>query len=292
MNRSLVGSVIAGLLGGLANVAVTLELLERVESPFFEPGRETALNSAMIGSIADTPHVWLGVFALGFVPLFATTATRLIAPAGGFAALLVGVAHTVLTAPVPEATPAATGRLVEGPFYASNYAKSWYAWLPLLLVAGVAEFALRRGYGFGDEHLRHCPTFPLSRSQRWAVVLGSGLLVGLGIGLLSSTWAYYQSDISTVLETLVLGCIATTIALGTLVSRGLVTPTVLYVYGVQGIVAAMVFPSYPSPEAHLHPGIVFLFLSLAVSVLALLEWGLRSRVRGWNGGTFAGRMTE
>ena len=288
MNRSLVASICAGLLGGLANVAVTRELLVRVDSPFFEPGRETALNSAMIGSVADAPHVWLGVFALGFVPLFVTTATRLLAPAGGFAALLVGAAHTVLTAPFPDATPKHWGRLVEGPFYASNYAQSWYAWLPLLLVAGVAEFALRRGYGLGDERLRHCPTLPLSRSQRWSIALGSGLLVGLGVGLLSTT-SYYQSDASTVLVTLVPGCLATTIALIALLTRGLVTPTALYAYWTAGTVEATVFPPHPSPEYHTHPEFLFLFLSVALPLLALLEWKLRSRVRGWDGGPFAGR---
>ncbi|QRV15263.1 hypothetical protein JMJ58_20565 [Haloterrigena salifodinae] len=289
MNRSLTASVIAGLLGGLANVTVTRELLERVGSPFFEPGRETALNPATIGSVADAPHVWLGVFALGFVPLFATTATRLLAPAGGFAALLVGVVHTVLTAPFPEETPMLWGALVEGPFYASNYAKSWYAWLSLLLVAGVAEFALRRGYGLGNERLQHLPTLPLSRSQLRAVVLGSGLLVGLGIGLLSSTGAYYQSDIWTVLTILVPGCIATAIALTALLTRGLVTPMALYTYWTASIVEGTVFPPQPSPERHAHPEVLFCFLSVALSLLALLEWRLRSRVRGWDGGPFAGR---
>ena len=288
MNRSLIGSVIAGLLGGLANVAVTLELLERVESPFFEPGRETALNSAMIGSVADAPHVWLGVFALGFVPLFVTAATRLLAPAGGFAALLGDVAHTVLMAPFPEATPMVGGLLVEGPFYASNYAKSWYAWLPLLLVAGIVEFALRRGYGFDDERLRYLPTLPLSRSQHWTIALGAGLLVGLGIGLLDPT-SYYQSDAPTVLEILVPGCIATAIALTALLTRGLVTPMALYVYWTSGIVEATVFPPHPSPEHHTHPAVMFLFLSVALPLLALLEWALRSRVRGWDGGVFADR---
>ncbi|ELZ16414.1 hypothetical protein C477_15320 [Haloterrigena salina JCM 13891] len=289
MNRSLVASVTAGVLGGLANVMVTRELLERVDSPFFEPGRETALNPGTIGSVADAPHVWLGVFALGFVPLFATTATRLLAPGGGFVALLVGVVHTVLTAPFPEGTPMAWGTLVEGPFYASNYAKSWYAWLSLLLVAGVAEFALRRGYGLGDERLRNLPTLPLSRSQLRAVVLGSGLLVGLGIGLLSSTGAYYQSDIWTVLTILVPGCIVTAIAIAALLTRGLVTPMVLYAYWTAGTVESTVFPPHPAPEYHTHPEVLFLFLSVALPLLACLEWVLRSRVRGWDGGVFAGR---
>ncbi|WP_222919073.1 hypothetical protein [Natrinema sp. SYSU A 869] len=166
MNRTLVGSIVAGILGGLANVAVTLELLERVDSPLFESGRETTLNPAVIGSVADAPHVWLGVFALGFLPLFVTAVTRLLAPTGGFAALLGGVAYIVLTAPVPEQV---AENLIEGPFYATNYAKSWYAWLPLLLVAAVAEFALRRGYGLGMSvcgivQRFHCPGRSFRRS--------------------------------------------------------------------------------------------------------------------------------
>ena len=246
MNRALLASIAAGLLGGLANVAVTLALLRRVGSPFFEPGRETALNPTIIGSVADAPHVWLGVFALGFIPLFVAAATRLLAPAGGFAALLVGVGYTVLTAPEPVR---ASGVLVEGPFYASNYAKSWYAWLPLLLVAAVAEFALRRGYGLGDRRLRRLPSLPLSRSRSAAVALGTGLLVGLGIGLSNPT-SYYQTSASAVLGVLVPGAVATAIALAALLFRGLVAPMTLYAYWATGIVAAVVFPPHPSPEYH------------------------------------------
>ncbi|QLK25996.1 hypothetical protein HYG81_18270 [Natrinema zhouii] len=288
MNRTLAGSAILGFLGGLVNVAVTRTLLTHVDSPFFELGRDAAPNAVIIRSIRDTPQLWIGVFALGFVPLFITASTRLLAPTGGFAALLGGVAYVVLTSPFPQGETSASGIFVNGPFYASNYAKSWYAWLSLLLVAGVAEFALRRGYGLRDGRLRHLPDLSLSRSQFWSVTLVMGALVGLGVGLLNPLY-YYQSDLSTVLAVLVTAGAATWIALAALLSRGLVTPLALDAYWAQGIVAATVFPPHPSPESHTHPELLFLFLSVAVSLLGLLELAIRSRYRGWDGGSFTGR---
>lgn len=286
MNRSLVGSAVLGCLGGLVNVVLTLELLTHVNSPLFEPGERTPLNSVFVGSVLDTPHIWVGVFALGFVPVFVTAATRLVVPSGGFVSLLGGVAYTVLTSPAPEAMTGPTGLVIEGPVYASSYAKSWYAWLPVLLVAGVAEFALRYEYGVGDARLRHLPDVPLSRSGFWLIVCSAGFFVGLGVGLLDLP-SYFQTDISTVLVVLVPTGVATATSLAALLSRGLVAPLALYAFVAPAIVAEAVFPSYPTPEGP-HPELSFLYLSLAVSILALLELVIRSRDPDWDSGIFTG----
>ncbi|SEQ72887.1 hypothetical protein [Natrinema salaciae] len=286
MNRSLVGSAVLGCLGGVVNVVLTLALLTRVNSPLFRPGEQTSLNSVFVGSIFDTPHIWVGVFTLGFVPVFVTAATRLVAPSVGFVSLLGGVASTVLASPVPEGMTGPTGLVIDGPVYASSYAKSWYAWLAVLLVAGVAEFVLRYEYGVGDDRLRHLPDFPLSRSRFWLIVCSAGFVVGLGVGLLDLP-SYVQTDISTVLVVLVPTGVATAATLAALLSRGLVAPLALYAFVAPAIVADAVFPSYPSPEGS-HPELSFLYLSVAVSVLALLELVIRSRDSDRDGGIVAG----
>lgn len=288
MKRSLVGSAVLGSLGGLMNVVLALALLTRVNSPLFEPQKSTAFNAVYVGSVLDTPQVWVGVFALGFVPIFASAATRLVAPTGGFLSLLAGVAFIVMTAPAPGVVTGPTDLFVDGPIYASSYAKSWYTWLSLLIVAGVAEFALRFGYGFGDDRLRHLPAFPPSRSRRWLTVCSVGFVVGLGVGLLDLPY-YVQTDVSTVLFVLVPTGVATAVALGALFSRGFVTPLALYAVVAPAIVVATVFPSHPSPDGS-HPELSFLYLSFAVAALTLLELVIRSRYRDWDGGTFVAQV--
>lgn len=286
MNRSFVSSAIFGCVGGSMNVVLTLVLLTHVNSPLFESGKQTSLNPVFVGSILDTPHIWVGVFTLGFVPVFVTAATRLVAPTGGFLSLLGGVTYIVLTSPVPEDITGPTGIFIEGPVYASSYAKSWYAWLPMLMVAGVAEFALRYEYGFGDDRLRYLPDFRLSRSKFWLIICSVGFFVGLGVGLLDTHY-YFQTDIVPILFILVPTGVATAATLAALFTRGLLAPLTLYAVVAPAIVTDTVFPSYPSPEGP-HPELSFLYLSLAVSTLALLELAIRSRYLDWDGGIFAG----
>ncbi|WP_408956725.1 hypothetical protein [Natrinema sp. 74] len=274
MNRSLVGSVVLGCLGGFLNVVLTLGMLTHVNSPLFEPGNPTSLNAVFVGSVLETPQIWIGVFALGFVPVVVTAATRLVAPAGGLGLLLGGVVSLVLTAPAPEAVMGPTELFIEGPVYASSYAKSWYAWLSLLIVAGVAEFTLRSEYGFGDDRLRHLPDFLPSRSRSWLTLCSAGFVVGLGVGLLDLP-NYVQTDVSTVCFVLVPTGVATAAMLAGLRFSGLVAPLTLYAVAAPAIVAATVFPSSPAPEGP-HPGLSFLYLSAAVFVLALLELAIRS----------------
>ncbi len=88
------------------------------------------------------------------------------APAAGFVFVLGGTVSVELATPNPEWSTLDGYVIVDGPTHVASYANTWYVWLSLLLVAGGLEFAIRRGYGVGDDRLRNLPR-SRSRDRSW-----------------------------------------------------------------------------------------------------------------------------
>lgn len=262
-------SVAAGVVGGLTNALAVGGLLTYYDYQILlSGGRITALV--------------LAAFGLGFGAALLSAHTGFVAPGGGFLALLATVVIVELTSPAPQKVGELGGNnIVEGSFHAMHYAETWYLWLVLLGVAGVAEFAIRRGYGVRDESLRNIPELPLSRSgvvRSVAVcsgTVGAATMLVLVQGTLWDHVGGYAIGF-------VAAAIATAVPFAALLSRGVVVPVVLY-----GLVAATTFRTevFGSPGSGLN--IVFFGVSAVVlALVALLELFVRSRLGGWNGGRF------
>lgn len=269
MNRSNETVIALASLGGLANAVIVVGLLFHFEYPLVE----TTIGFASAGATA---------FVFGFLPVLISVRTGLIAPTIGYLTLLIGVAFVEITTPAPERVGGlGSTDIVEGPFYVYEYADSWYVWLALLLVAGVGEFAIRSGYDLGNQRLRRVPTLPLSQATSVGVAVGFGGLLGAATAL--------HVGISLGLgpiESLILGSFvvaATTISLAALLSFGIVTPFVLFTFGIVIVLRALVFGSPTGVAALVVPGL----LAVLCAIVWVVEHLLRSRFRGWNGGRFA-----
>lgn len=262
-------TIATAALGGLANVAVVLALYARGDYPALESAPEIIV-------LAVT------AFLVGFLPWFAAAYTRLLMPALGFLAALFGTVSLELTTPAPEWSQLGEFVVVDGPTYASSYANGWYVWLALLTVAGVLEFAIRRGYGFGEDRLRHLPTLPFSRDRLVRTVGAVAALVGFAATLLVLRAGIRPPAAAAVV--FVFAAAVTAVPLAALLARGIVAPTVLFA----PVPYFLVYEVFVTTDSPLH---ILLFGPYAV-VLALawvLEEAIRSRLRGWDGGRFAGR---
>ncbi|ELZ07378.1 hypothetical protein [Natrialba aegyptia] len=255
-------------LGGAANVVAVLALFARADYPALESPPELAVLAAT-------------GFALGFVSLFVSAHTRLLTPAVGFVVVLLGTVFAELTTPMPEWSELGGYVVVEGPTHVWSYANSWDVWLSLLLIAGLVEFGVRRGYGLGDRRLRNLPSIPLSRTA----VLG---MVTVGAGLLgvATTRLVLRAGINPRAAApfvFVAAAAVAAVPLAALLTRGLLLPTVLFALLVPYFLTIEVFTATDSP---VH---ILLFGPYAVGLLigAAFENWLRSRLRGWNGGRFA-----
>ncbi|EMA44658.1 hypothetical protein [Halobiforma nitratireducens] len=164
-------SIAAGVTGGVANAAVVLALYARADYPALESATATAVLA-------------FGAFAVGFVPLALAVYTRLFAPAAGFVALVAGTVSLEFTSPMPEWGTQGGAVIVDGPTHIGSYANTWYVWLALAAVVAAAEFGVRRQYGIADGRLRNLPDRPLERADRYAIVLGTAAIVGVGTSLL------------------------------------------------------------------------------------------------------------
>lgn len=262
-------TIATAALGGLANVAVVLGLYARGDYPALESAPELAVL------VATT-------FLVGFVPWFASAYTRLMTPAFGFLGALAGTVYLELATPAPEWGRLGEYVVVDGPTHASSYATAWYVWLALLTVAGVLEFAIRRGYGIGDDRLRRLPTLPFSRARLVRTVGAVAVLVGLAATLLVLRAGIRPSAAAVVV--FVLAAVVTAVPLAALLARGIVAPTVLFAL----VPYFLIYEVFLTTDSPLH---ILLFGPYA-AVLALvwaLEEAIRSRLGGWNGGRFAGQ---
>lgn len=263
-------SLAVGVFGGIVNSAIVYALLTYFDNPLFRSG--SLLSSVVVEA-----------FLLGFLALALAAHTGLIAPAGGFAASLGGIAYLEVTSPAPEKMGELGGHaIVDGPFYVWYYADTWYVWVSLLVVAGVAEYAIRFGYDVGTHRLRNLPAFPPTRSDIAALTAGAGALVGAStILLLSESFTTSVPILSFVFLLTAAGTAAPLLAL---VSRGVVTPLGLYaLYAPASLITAAITST---------DGPVWVSLFGFGLVLAPLLWKLeellRSRYLGWNGGRFTG----
>lgn len=256
-------------LAGLANAAAVLALYARGDYP-------------TLASVPDVALLLATTFLVGFLPVLISAHTRLLTPALGWLGILTGTTYLELSTPAPAWSQLGEYVVVDGPTHVSSYANTWYVWLALFSVVGVVEFAVRRGYGIGDERLRHLPALPLSHSALTGTVGGAACLVGLATTLLVLRAGIRPPAAATVVFGFATA--VTAIPLAALLARGLLAPTVLFA-PVPYFLLYEVFRTTDSPVHILLFGLWAVVLALAWA----LEEALRSRLGGWNGGRFAGR---
>ncbi len=245
----------AATLGGATNVAVVLALYDRGEYPALEVPAELAvlvLTSALVGAVV----------------VGASAHTRLLTPAVGLAALLVGVIALETTTPTPTWERLGDAIVVDGPTHASSYATAWPLWLALGCYLGTLEYALRDRYALAADRLANLPTLATDR-RRLVGQLGTvaGFL-GLATGLL-----VVDSGGGLVVAVVVAILTAATglVALVALVRWRLVGPAVCVVGVLPSILLVEVFRTTESP-------VHFLLLGPFVLVLVLVA-GLERAVR-------------
>lgn len=268
MNRPSVASIGIGTGGGIASAVVVGTLLSQFDY-----------------DIVMSVEWWLflpGAFVLGFVAVAWSAHTGLVSPGGGLLALLTAVVYTELTTAAPRAVvERGDAVIVDGSFHALSYAETWYVWLALLLVAGVAEFAIRRGYDIGDDRLRNLPFLPLSRADLWLVVTGCSVGVGLATSALLAQGELWDTIPGYAIG-FVAAAVATAVPLAVLLSHGIVSPFVLYGWLVT---TTLHTEAFTAPDSGLHIPILGAS-AIGFAIVAGLELLVRSRVRGWDGGEF------
>ncbi len=270
MDRPSPSAVAAASVAGLANDLVILALYAYGDYP------------ALFDGIVDD---LLGGFGLGFVAVFVTLYTRLLSPALGFLAALLGTTYLVFTSPSPTWYTLGEYTVGDGPVHASSYAHTWYVWLALLLYAGVVEFALRRGYGIGAGRLRYLPSMPLSRrGLRWTVAGFAGL-VGLATMRLEIHMGINPTG---ALIVLVLALPAAAVPLTALLRDGALLPMVLFAAYVPYALIVQVFFWIEGPLPILRFGPYAIVLAVAWGI----ERVIRDRISGRNGGRFGAGSFE
>lgn len=269
MNRPVRTSLVSGAVGGLMSVGVVGTLL-------------SYFDNHVVMSPLDFWALVLGAFVLGLISVWFSAYTGLLSPGGGLLLVLVTVVSVELTTPSPQQIGELGGNaIIDGSFFALSYASTWYLWLALLLVAGVGEFAIRQGYEYHDDRLRNLPKLPLSRGELVILVSGCSVIVGLATmgvlvhGQLWDTISGYSIGFAS-------ATVATAISLTALLSRGIITPFLLYSWLLTKSLHTEVFTS---PETGLHILLVGI-ASLALAIVAALELLVRHRLLGWNGGNF------
>lgn len=269
MNRPNKKSMLAGTAGGIVSAGIVGMLL-------------LYFDYHVIMSPADFWVFVVGAFLLGSISMGFSSYTGLLVPGGGFLLILVAVVSVELTTPAPQQVGKLGGNaIVDGSFHMFSYASTWYLWLTLLLVAGVAEFAIRRGYEYHDDRLRNLPELPLSRYELGIIVSGCSILVGLATMIV-----LIQSQLWDAISGYGIGfaaaTVATAIPLTALLSRGIVTPFLLYSWVLTNSLHTEVFTS---PETGLHIALVGI-ASFVFAIVSVLELLVRYRLLGWDGGNF------
>jgi hypothetical protein len=219
-------------------------------------------------------------FLFGALAVGITTYTGLVTPIGWFVGLAGSVAYADLRSSPPESWQMGEYTVRDGPLYVSYYVTRWEVLLSLLLVIGVAEFGLRRGYNLGGHRLRNLPLLPLSHRRLILLTATVGGLLGVSTFFLTDSQA--TLDIYDSLMIVVGTGTVTAVPLAALLSRGLVLPLLLYLVVVPRFLLFQVFTLADSYVQILALGPYVLVLLLAWE----LERWARSRYRGWEGGKF------
>ena len=270
VSRLSVTAFATGLAGGLVNAAVVVGLYAHGEYPVLESTTATAVLA-------------LTAACVGFVPLFLAAYTRLIVPAVGVLAALLGTVWLEVTTPTPEWGELGGFVIVDGPTHASSYANTWYLWLALAVLAAVVEFRLRQQYGVGADRLRNLPE-TLSRANWIGIVSGTALLLGAASSLL-----VVRSGIGSTAGALVVFFVAaavTAVPLWATFEDGAIVPLALYL-PVPYFLVIEVFVTTDSP-VHL---LLFGPYAIVLAIVWLLERTIRTRFgsSGVGGRTADGR---
>lgn len=269
MTRPAARSIAIAVPGGAVHAAVVTGLILAADYPMVD-------STGAIAAIAAFG------FVLGVAPLSLSVHTRLLAPASGLVALVAWTTYLEVTSPSPRIVDELGGHAIyDGPTYALDYVTAWPTWLVALSVAGLVEFAIRRGYGLGDARLRHLPDLPSSRSARRRIVAGTSALVGV-VTVVQVELSHAPSVVESALF-FVAAAAATAVPLAALLSRGSVAPLAVLAFWLPRVLHVEAFGSSDS-------GVHLLLLGPLAIVCAIawrLELWLRSRYLGWDGGRFA-----
>lgn len=206
------------------------------------------------------------VFSPAAIPTAVSAHTRLVSPVLAFVAISLAVAAPAFGVADPAATESA---------YGVAMASGLVVTLPLY--AGAVEFAIRDGYGIGNERLRGLPSLPLSSPRR--VAIGFSVPVGLTAAVIGLLFSPGMAIVFIFPAT----AAAAAVPLYALLSEGIIAPTVPF---------ALLVPY----TLYLHithrsvSGMGFVFLIPAALVLSALLWKVeslsRARFVDWDGERF------
>lgn len=261
LSRTLQAALLGGSLAGFANAFLVYGLFSLFEYQAVVPN-------------APMAAILLGSFCLGFVAVGCSLYTRLFTPGIGFGALAVVVSIVEFTTPGPERIGELGGAIVvDGAFYVLWYAESWAVWLSLLLVGAIAECGIRRRYNLRGDGLRTLPTLARSRSTGIALVGTVSVLVGIAI--LTQLEASHNWDLIASILGGGFATVATAIALGAVLGRGLLAPAALYAVVVP---AAMVTEVFTAPDSGMHVLAIGMLAAASIGIV-VIETTIRTGVR-------------
>lgn len=261
-------AIALGITTGGLNLAVILVLYRQYGYPLPD-------GVALVGFAAT-------LFVLGFIPGFVSGHTRLVVPIVGFLVLLTGVATAEVTTPAPEWDTLGEYTVVVGDLYVSRWANDLQIWVALLLAGGVAEFALRDGYGLGAERLRNLPTVPLSGYVVAWLAGGFGALFGATITVHTVRIGVSPTGIEFVI--FLAATLAVAVPLAAVLTRGLVAPIVLFGLVVPRPLLTEVFETPDSPLFLLLLGPIAVVFALVAAIEYLVRYQWRT---GDDGNRFA-----
>jgi len=261
LSRTLRAALLGGSFAGFAHALLVYGLFSVFEYQAVVPNAPMA---ALLG----------GSFALGFVAVGCSLYTRLLAPGVGFGALATVVTAVEVTTPGPERIGELGGAIVvDGAFYVLWYAESWAVWLSLALVGAIAEYAIRNQYDLASDDIRTPPTLTRSRSTGITLVATASVLVGIAV--LTQLEASHNWDLVGSILGGGFATVATAIALGAVLDRGLLAPVALYAVVVPTAMGTEVFTV---PESGMHVLAIGVLAAVSIGV-AVLEMSIQTGIR-------------
>ncbi|ELZ08301.1 hypothetical protein C479_13218 [Halovivax asiaticus JCM 14624] len=261
LSRTLQATILGGSFAGFAHAFLVYGLFSLFEYQAVVP------NAPMTALL-------LGSFCLGFIAVGCSLYTRLLTPGIGFGALVTVVSVVELATPGPERIGELGGAIVvDGAFYVLWYAESWAVWLSLLLVGAIAEYALRSRYELGSDGIRTLPTLTRSRSTGITVVGTVSILVGIAV--LTQLEASHNWDLAGSILGGGFAAVATVIALGAVLGRGLLAPAALYAVVVP---TAMYTEVFTVPESGMHVLAIGVLAAASIGIV-VLETAIRTGIR-------------
>ncbi|AGB16825.1 hypothetical protein Halru_2239 [Halovivax ruber XH-70] len=261
LSRTLQAALLGGSFAGFAHALLVYGLFSLFEYQAVVPN-------------APMAAILLGSFCLGFVAIGCSLYTRLLTPGIGFGALVTVVSVVELTTPGPERIGELGGAIVvDGAFYVLWYAESWAVWLSLLLVGTIAEYAIRSRYELGSDGVRPLPT--LSRSRSTGITLVGTVSVLVGIAVLTQLEASHNWDLTASILGGGFATMATAIALGAVLGRGLLAPVALYTVVVPTAMGTEVFTA---PDSGMHVLAIGMLAAASIGIV-VIETSIRTGVR-------------